>query len=447
MPSNQHDKDDIQVDYAIALSQFRLEFSRAGAYTCIVLILLGVSLDYALYPQHQLQFALARITSSLIIFILIQFMQTDKGRRRIQWFTFVWLLQPQLMIAWMIALTEGTSSLYYAGLNLAIYSAGIVLAFGLWQNIVFGAASFSLYVLACRFHNANFAFDRVFCINALFLLMSIVVSAVFTFFNERARFTLFRLKAEVAAKNRELEQTNRDLAEIKGHMLQQEKMAAIGTLAAGLLHEVNNPVNFCLMAIEIAMEDPVAASSAGLTECLVDARLGMKRVQYIVSDLKTFAYRGNGVNAESDFMMEKAIDSSVRLVSHETKGITITRALPDDTLVHGDEAAIIGVLINLLSNAALALRSVARNTLTIHIGAVWHGERLQVSVSDNGPGIAAENLARVFEPFFTTREIGKGLGLGLSICYGIIQRHGGILSADSELGAWTTMIFDLPRAN
>ncbi len=435
------------VEYASDIEQFRFSFSIGAAYVCMTLILLGVGLDYALYPQKQQEFAAARVIAASFILGVVVLMKTTSGKRYFKWLTFLWMLQPQIMIAWMIATTEGANSIYYAGLNLAIYGSGIVLAFSLRQNIVYGLTSYALYVLACSTHPESFVLHGPFVVNSLFLLMAVTVCAIFTMFNERARFMLFQLKAEVAEKNRELEQTNRDLAEIKGHMLQQEKMAAIGTLAAGLLHEVNNPVNFCLMAIEIAMEDPVAAGSAGLTECLVDARLGMKRVQYIVSDLKTFAYRGNGVNAESDFMMEKAIDSSVRLVSHETKGITITRALPDDTLVHGDEAAIIGVLINLLSNAALALRSVARNTLTIHIGAVWHGERLQVSVSDNGPGIAAENLARVFEPFFTTREIGKGLGLGLSICYGIIQRHGGILSADSELGAWTTMIFDLPRAN
>ncbi|HEV7815663.1 MAG TPA: ATP-binding protein, partial [Janthinobacterium sp.] len=144
----------------------------------------------------------------------------------------------------------------------------------------------------------------------------------------------------------------------------------------------------------------------------------------------------------------KALDSAVRLVSHETKGIKISRELSADTLVRGDEAAIIGVLINLLSNAALAMRktSPGRKDLLIHVSASLQGGRLRVEVRDNGPGIPAENLARVFEPFFTTREVGQGLGLGLSISYRVIERHGGTLMAESVLGEWTKMIFDLARA-
>jgi two-component system sensor histidine kinase PhcS len=96
---------------------------------------------------------------------------------------------------------------------------------------------------------------------------------VYTFFNEQARFMLFRLKAEVADKNAELEAINGS-GRHQGQMLQQEKMAAIGTLAAGLLHEVNNPVNFCLMAIEVAMEEPAAKTETSMQECLVDAKQG-----------------------------------------------------------------------------------------------------------------------------------------------------------------------------
>ncbi|MNW15700.1 Sensor protein SrrB [compost metagenome] len=76
----------------------------------------------------------------------------------------------------------------------------------------------------------------------------------------------------------------------------------------------------------------------------------------------------------------------------------------------------------------------------------WADGRLHVNVRDNGPGIAPEHLARVFEPFFTTREVGQGLGLGLSISYAVIERHGGVLYAESELGQWAAFSFDLPRA-
>jgi len=273
------------------------------------------------------------------------------------------------------------------------------------------------------------------------------ICIVFTVYNEKARATLFLLKAEVARKNVALEETNRNLVEIKGQMLHQEKMASIGTLAAGLLHEVNNPVNYSLMAVGVAMDDPAVESSSMLKECLQDAQQGMQRIQHIVSDLKIFAYRTTDAEQiQTDFLLEHAINSSLRLVSHETKGIEISKALPADTLVRGDEAAIIGVLVNLLSNSALALRAAERKNPAIYLRGVWKGDRLYLTVHDNGTGISQETISRVFEPFFTTRKVGQGLGLGLSICYGVIERHGGKLVVDSVLGEWTEMTFDLPRA-
>ena len=119
--------------------------------------------------------------------------------------------------------------------------------------------------------------------------------------------------------------------------------------------------------------------------------------------------------------------------------------LPQDTHVLGDEPALIGVMINLLSNAAHAVRAARREQPEVVVAAAIAGDRMVVTVRDNGQGIEPQNLERVFDPFFTTRDVGSGLGLGLSISYGIVQRHGGHLSARSEPGAWTEFQFDLPR--
>jgi two-component system sensor histidine kinase PhcS len=433
--------------YEEEIREYRLSFNRAFAYTAIALILLGVGLDYGLYPHLQFLFGSARVFISLLIYCIILALRTKWGQDRAEMLAFVWLLLPQIMITWMIAKTEGATSMYSIGLYLAIFGASLGLPTTFRFNLVLGLVTFLLYLAACSIHPESFILHGAFVVNSLILLFVIVISAVSCFFNERARFILFRLKTEVAEKNRQLEETNKNLADIKGQMLQQEKMAAIGTLAAGMLHEVNNPVNYCLMAMDIALEDPVAKSSAALSECLLDAKQGMQRVQHIVSDLKTFAYRSSETSSEGTvFLLEKVVDSAVRLVGHEIKGITITRDMPDDTLVRGDEAAIIGVLVNLFGNAALAMRASNRSEPAIHLSAAWKGDRLYVTVRDNGPGIPPAHLARVFEPFFTTREIGQGLGLGLSISYSVIEQHGGTLIAESAVGEWTKMIFDLPRA-
>ena len=327
--------------YEDDLRVFRLTFSRAGAWTGIVLVLAGAGLDYGLYPDLQTTFGICRLIISLFILAILMLLYTDWGSQQVRKLTFLWLLLPQLMICWMIGYSDGATSLYSSGLHLAVYASGIVLSFGLWQTIVFGGLTSLLYLIACSYHPETFKLAGAFVVNLLFLFFSVTISTVFTIFNERARLTLFQLKAEVAEKNVLLEAKNKDLAQIKGHMLQQEKMAAIGTLSAGLLHEVNNPLNFCMMAIDIASEDNAVKESSFVSECLADAKQGMSRIQLIISDLKTFAYRktDDGKSIETPFFFEKALNSSIHLTGHELKGINVTKSLPKDTLVSGDEAA------------------------------------------------------------------------------------------------------------
>ncbi len=429
------------------LRDYRLLCSKAGGVTVIALVLMGVALDYVVYPGEQARFAFARVMTSVLIGLAVMVLYTNAGRRYVQAITFGWLLLPQAMIAWMIYVTQGEGSVFYAGLMLTIFAVGILFPSGYWQTLAFGLATVVLYYIACAAHPGGIQNPSQFYFQLILIFFCALASAVYTYFNEKGRFQLFRLKEELAHKNDELARINENLAQIKGQLLQQEKMAAVGTLAAGLLHEVNNPVNFCLMAIEIALEEPEAKESASLQECLIDARQGMQRIQHIVSDLKIFAYRQPGAEVEGrPFLFEKALDSASRLTAHELRGVRMTRELPPDTLVFGDEAAIIGVLINLFSNAALAMRKAGTPAPAIHTTVGWRDGRLHVNVRDNGPGIPSENLARVFEPFFTTREVGQGLGLGLSISYAVIERHGGVLFAESELGQWAAFSFDLPRA-
>ncbi|WP_321785245.1 sensor histidine kinase [Paraburkholderia sp. J94] len=436
----------LQTTYREELRDYRLLCSKAGGLTVIVLVLMGMAMDYVVYPSEQRTFAFVRALTSVAIGLALLALYTQAGRRHVQVITFGWLLLPQVMISWMIYATEGEASLFYAGLMLTIFAVGILFQSGAWQTLAFGVATVALYYVACAAHPGGIEDVSKFQFQLILIFFCALASSIYTYFNEKGRFQLFRLKDEVANKNEQLARTNENLAQIKGQLLQQEKMAAIGTLSAGLLHEVNNPVNFCLMAIEIAMEEPQVKDSDSLQECLTDVKQGMHRIQHIVSDLKTFAYRKPGAAADDvPFLFEKALDSSIRLSAHELRGVTVTRELPADTLVLGDEAAIIGVLINLFSNAALAMHKAHTASPKVHVTAQWRDERLHVNVRDNGPGIAPENLARVFEPFFTTREVGQGLGLGLSISYAVVERHGGTLFAESQLGEWTAFNFDLPR--
>ena len=431
--------------YEQQLADFRLVYSKAGCVTSMVLVLLGAALDHFSYPDRATEFLLVRTFVVLISGGVLAVLYTAVGRRYVRWWTMGWLLLPQIMIAWMIQSTEGVDSIYFVGLHLAMYAVGIILPITLFEGIGFGLATLALYFLACVLHPLGVGDGSRLYTNGLFILFSAIASAVCTWFNERARNKLFSLQHSVALNNQKLLETNRALAEVKGQLIQREKMAAIGTLSAGLLHELNNPVNYSLMAITMGLSLPSAKSDEMLRESLTDAKEGMDRIQNIVSDLKTFAYQKPGEDTMRPFLLERALRSAQRLAGHDLKGVEVVLALVEDTHVVGDEPALIGVLINLLSNAAHALQLAKREAPRVEVRLSVVDDRLHCAVRDNGQGIPPENLNRVFEPFFTTRDVGAGLGLGLSMSYGIIQRHGSTLSVRSEQGAWTEFSFDLAR--
>ncbi len=437
--------DQLNAVYQRQLSDFRLTYSKAGNLTSVVLVLAGAGLDHFTYPDRQVEFFLIRLLVVLLTLGILWVLYTEFGRRHVRQLTVLWLLLPQMMIAYMIQTTDGAQSIYFVGLHLALYAVGIILPISFLEGVGFGVLTVILYVGACLLHLDGLSNLPRLMTNTLFIVFSAGASAVCTWFNERARIRLFRLQQEVAEINANLRETNATLAEVKGQLLQREKMAAIGTLSAGLMHEVNNPVNYSLMAINMGLSLPAASQDPMLKESLMDAREGMQRVQNIVTDLKTFAYQKPGTDSQRTFLLENAIRSAQRLAGFELKGIEVAVDLPADTHVMGDEPALIGVLINLFSNAAKAVHAAQRAAPRIEVQAEHRGERLWLRVRDNGQGIAPENIDRVFEPFFTTRDVGSGLGLGLSISYGIVQRHGGVLAVASEFGAWTEFSFDLPR--
>jgi two-component system, sensor histidine kinase PhcS len=435
----------MQSPYHQELSEFRLAYSKAGAIVSIILVLMGLGLDYTLFGDVFTTLAPARFIVAGLTVVIFLVLSSHRGLHWVRPLTLLWLALPQVMIAWMIWETEGVQSIYFVGLHLALYATGIILPITFLESLTFGLFTYFLYVFACYFHSSGLQDFNRFAGTSLFILFSATISAFCTFFNERGRLNLFSLQRQVSDKNRTLQEVNSTLTEIKGQLLQREKMAAIGTLSAGLLHELNNPVNYSLMAINMGLMVPAAKTDALLKESLEDAREGMTRVQNIVSDLKTFAYQKPGEDSQRPFLLENAVRSALRLAGYDLKPVKVTVDMPQDTHVLGDEPAIIGVLINLLSNAAHALQTVQRAAPLIAVGVLQQGDRLAVSVRDNGPGITPENLGRVFEPFFTTRDVGAGLGLGLSVSYSIVQRHGSTLAVQSVLGEWTEFTFDLPR--
>ena len=164
----------------------------------MVLVLLGMGLDFSIYPQHFWVLGSARLLTvglSLLIFVILIL---PMGLRRVRPLTLLWLALPQIMIAWMIWYTEGVASIYFVGLHLALYATGIILPIGIFENIGFSLFTYAVYVVACYAHPHGLQDMERFAGASLFILFSGVASSVCTYFNERARKELFRLQAQVA---------------------------------------------------------------------------------------------------------------------------------------------------------------------------------------------------------------------------------------------------------
>jgi two-component system sensor histidine kinase PhcS len=435
----------LPTSYEGAIRQHLKFYNRVTCVVAMVLISSGIGLDLAFYPDHVAEFAVVRLLVVMLIGLTLWSYSTAFGETNIRQLTYFWIALPQLMICWMVFRADGEASIYFVGLTFAISGIGVFLPLSVREAIGFSFLSLLAYWVACELRPGGVQLVSVFAGQLLFIVFYGVIATAIAIYSARWRLQAFELQSEVQRQRNELLETNRSLAELKGQLIQREKMAAIGTLSAGLLHELNNPVNYSLMAINMGLSLPSAKADDMLRESLVDAKEGMDRIQNIVSDLKTFAYQKPGEDTMRPFLLERALRSAQRLASHELKGVAVAFELLEDTHVIGDEPALIGVLINLFSNAAHALQVAKREQPRIDVRLNVVGDRLHCAVRDNGQGIAPDNLNRVFEPFFTTRDVGAGLGLGLSVSYGIIQRHGSTLTVQSEQGAWTEFSFDLAR--
>ncbi|MBS1155035.1 MAG: two-component system, NtrC family, sensor kinase [Proteobacteria bacterium] len=294
---------------------------------------------------------------------------------------------------------------------------------------------------------------------------------------------LMRLEIEERKKiNEALEQEKREqqvlihkLEEAQNQLLQSEKLASIGQLAAGVAHEINNPIGFVssnlstlrgyvikLMELIDVYENAsccVASMEGQQKACIDEVRQnidldflredinilidesieGTARVRRIVQDLRDFSRVGSVDRTLVD--IHDGLNSTLNILGNEIKHkAVVTREFGDLPLVECIPSQINQVFMNILINAAQAISE--QGEIVIRSGCIADG--VYIAISDNGKGIAPENISKIFEPFFTTKPVGEGTGLGLSISYGIIKNHGGKLEVQSRLGKGTTFTIHLP---
>jgi PAS domain S-box-containing protein len=219
------------------------------------------------------------------------------------------------------------------------------------------------------------------------------------------------------------------------------RLASVGELAAGVAHEINNPLTGVIGYSELLMQEDVPKHIRSDLEIIHD---GAKRVADIVKGLLRFARQTKPERTVVD--INEVIEVCLRLRAYELETSNIkkvTNLAPDLPLTVADAGQLQQVFFNLLINAEMEMKlSHGKGKLIVK---TEHTEKtIRITFKDDGPGIAKENLEKIFDPFFTTREVGKGTGLGLSICHGIITEHGGRIWAESKLGRGATFIVELP---
>jgi signal transduction histidine kinase len=369
----------------------------------------------------------------------------------------------------------------WAAVRLGTHGTVLVVAMVALQGLVGAASGLGFFSNDLeKTHLANYFFYT--------MILAAVGLPLATYFTERKlaskalelhshtlEATVASRTAELATRLEEMSVLNKKLEDVHIQLLQSEKMASLGQLAAGVAHEINNPIGFVhsnLGVLETHLADIFEVTDAldaaisqvvnpkdveairqlmlekefdylktDIPALLAESKDGLMRVKDIVQNLKDFSRVGESKWEWAD--MHQCLDSTLKIIANELKykctlvkhyesGLPEVRCIP---------AQMNQVFMNLLVNAANAIETAGEITITTH--SLTPGT-IRISIADTGCGIPAEHLGRIFDPFFTTKPIGQGTGLGLSIVYGIVRKHYGKIEVESTVGQGSTFVLTLP---
>jgi|GEM_PF-1615995 len=337
-----------------------------------------------------------------------------------------------------------------------------------WQVTLMGLTVIMTYSLALRRYPVELAADPIMDPRESYslLIMATVMATVITGYLYQSRHRLYKARQkEIKLKNsiseyaQELKRTNAKLGDTRAQLIQSEKMAALGNLVAGVAHEINSPLGAIAANADTAkramrlIQDSVSADRtsypdqkvrhafdtlSSLNEAVTEAA---DRIDRIVTALRNFAGLDEGEYQSFD-LNEGLRDTLTLMATNPRFKAEIVKDLGPLPKIYCRPRQINQVFMNLLNNALEAVGDQGRISLTTR----GEGDGIRIQISDNGRGIPADHIERVFEPGFTTKGRGVGTGLGLSICYRIVDEHGGTIGVESQLGEGTTVTLKFPLA-
>jgi len=436
---------------------------RVGCYLVITLMPFGFILDYFYYYAERWHFLIFRLACSLLLAGIPALLQTEFGRRNCQALGVVVALLPAFFICWMIQETEGAGSPYYAGLNLILLAIAFVLRWGVGLSLFTLILILVMYMSACWLHGfpeAGLARQQMvseFANNLYFLGLTGVIVVTGSRIHQQLRIRekalsqqLARSKAELERANQELAGTIQKLRTAQDQLVRAEKQKSLGLLAGGIIHNIGNTLNhvrtnlFSLRKKAALVPPEHAASIQRISD---DLEAGIKQAMGTVQQVRIYTHPDTVVREQ--VQVRELVESAVLFTEPAWReaGIQIDQELAPDQSIWGNKQSLVDVLVNLILNSVEALRTKTfpnGEPATIRIEGVRSGERSLIRVWDNGSGIDQSIREKIFDPYFTTKDIGRGTGLGLSTSKSTVEQYGGQITVRTEPGKFAEFTLDFP---
>jgi len=442
--------------YADYESQLTVRHLEIGCFLVMALMPAGVVLDYFVYPSQIGFFLALRLVCVLLAVLVWWFVRAPISKRFHRLLGLIVALLPVFFICWMIYATKDPTSPYYAGLNLSLLAIALIMRWSVELSAIASALVLAMYVSACLLCGPISAAQRgVFINNIYFLVLTSIIVVVGSRLHRLLRIREFGLRyeldknrKEIASQNLVLESTIGKLKEAQTQLVQTEKLASLGRLSAGIIHEINNPLNFAstgLFTLRKKGKYLAPEQQEDYAEVLKDVEEGVTRVKNIVLDLRMFTHPETESRDQVD--LEEVVAAALRFLSAEWQDkVRIEPKLAEDQTVWANKNLLIHALLNLLQNSIDALKTKAFEN---EQPTIWIESRLEqgkslLVVRDNGTGIEAEHLNKIFDPFYTTKDVGAGMGMGLAICHRIVQDCEGRISVRTEPGKFCEFTLEFP---
>ncbi|MDF1823904.1 MAG: ATP-binding protein [Verrucomicrobiales bacterium] len=423
----------------------------------VCLVPLFSFLDFFVYPEYFTEFLVLRLSCVLATLVCFAFLHTSLGKKYYRASTVLLPLIPAFFISLMIMLSKDPATPYYAGLTLCIVAIGFVFHWTYIEAFFSTVSVAGMFFLASSpavFLGMDIRTAAGFINNCIFISATGIVIVLGSIAHHRFRVENYMVRdrfrrQQVVLQNQkqELEKAVVELRRTENQLIQSEKMASLGQLSAGVIHEIGNPLNYsnqALFLLKKLLKNHEDGSH--VREAIDDIQDSFDRMKSIVSELREFSHKSSEIRIE--FSLIDSVQVAIRMLGKEISDSNVRIDLQVDPKLRIDAVKnqITQVFVNLIHNSiqAMAKADMEAKEGFVSIFGRKLNDTVELIVVDNGPGIEPEHCKQLFDPFFTTKQPGEGTGLGLSICYRIIESHCGRISVSSQVGSFTKFNISLP---